>query len=193
MNWSFVLTQLMLNGKAGGTLIWVAQGSILIHLRDVSMHHRFALVSSNLQVSSSPTKKVQVSTANLLQTDSGYQLKFTPRHFCLDFKLGPWYEFILWHPPFLHLPFFGDTLRPDISCPARHWDVSQAKSEDSKIQGRWGSFCWDRGWWPDEWLKHLCWWNRKIGANGAAERYGLFCFLVWQIVVQQNWKYLPCV
>ena len=79
----------MLNGKAGGTLIWVAQGSILIHLRDVSMHHRFALVSSNLQVSSSPTKKVQVSTANLLQTDSGYQLKFTPLHFGLDFKLGP--------------------------------------------------------------------------------------------------------
>lgn len=61
-----------------------------------------------LQVSSSPTKKVQVSTANLLQTDLGYQLKFTRLHFCLDFKLGPWYEFILWHPP-SHLPYFFKT------------------------------------------------------------------------------------
>lgn len=105
MAWSFVLTQLMLNGKAGATLIWVAQGSILVHWWDVSMHNRFALVSSNLPTGFvvSNEKSAGFSLTNLLQTDLGYQSKFTPLHFCLDFKLGPWYEFILWHPP---SPFF---------------------------------------------------------------------------------------
>ena len=66
MAWSFVLTQLVLNGKAGATLIWVAQGSILIHWWDVSMHNRFALfLQTCLQVSSSPTKKVQVSVLRI--------------------------------------------------------------------------------------------------------------------------------
>lgn len=183
MTWSFVLTHLMLNGKAGGSILidrWRCVHAQSFCLGFFKRTYRFRLLQR---------KKCRFqfyeSTPNWFVVS--IKIYCTPRHFCLDFKLGPWYGFILWHPP---SPFFF--LTPCGQKFLASTSLGCFLGEERRLQNprSVGNFLLGRRWWP----KHLCWWNRKIGANGTAECYcmGCFVFLVWQIVVQQNWKYLPC-